>query len=76
MNAELSNNIAGQETSSADRNFAINDETFCRRINRLKELHEFLYQEGVPINPLNTDGLGMGRSERPLFSAHWQGAER
>src|SRR5947208_16797053 len=39
---------------------AISDHTFCRYVKRLKELHEFLYQEAVAVNPADAVSLEMG----------------
>jgi hypothetical protein len=54
------NNSTDQEAADPDRSFGVNDETFCRQVNRLKQLHEFLYQEAVPVNRSDAATLGMG----------------
>jgi hypothetical protein len=51
--------IEDREKPPQDRNFAVNDEAFCRYISRLKNLHDFLYQEAVPI-PSGRTVIGMG----------------
>ncbi len=38
---------------------AISDEIFCRQLSRLKQLHEFLYQEAVPVSSTNSEMLGI-----------------
>jgi hypothetical protein len=40
---------AVRTTLSSDLSFAIKDETFCTSVTRLKDLHNFLYQEAVPV---------------------------
>jgi hypothetical protein len=47
-------------TIPANLDFAINDPTFCTYIKRLKDLHNFLYQEAVPVNPTDAAALEMG----------------
>jgi hypothetical protein len=42
------------------RDYAIDDLTFCSYVKRLKDLHNFLYQEAVPVNPSDTKSLEMG----------------
>ena len=54
----------------ADANeFAIGDATFCKYIDRLKDLHNFLYQEAVPVNPSDAISLEMGNLSALFFHA-------
>ena len=46
--------------SATDRKFAISDATFCAYLKRLNDLHAFLYQEAVPVNPSAGIVLEMG----------------
>jgi len=49
MNAPYADNTARSTTLASDLSFAIKDETFCTYVTRLKDLHNFLYQEAVPV---------------------------
>jgi len=63
---------------------AIGDETFCKYVDRLKELHNFLYQEAVPVNPSDAISLEMGNlsalffhaNGRPPTALEWNQVER
>jgi hypothetical protein len=58
MHADLQKGKA-QETARPVSEYAVNDEAFFRYVERLKQLHDFLYQEAVPISPSDTAELGM-----------------
>ena len=49
MNAPGPDDTARNTTLVPDLSFAIKDETFCTYVTRLKDLHNFLYQEAVPV---------------------------
>src|SRR3954470_16728815 len=42
------NTDLGQASSTPRASFGVNDEVYYRQVTRLRELHEFLYQEAVP----------------------------
>jgi hypothetical protein len=72
--ASLSDNTIGNRgTSTPDRNLAINEATFCNYIKRLKDLHNFLYEEAVPINPSDSAALEMGNLSALYY--HVEGRE-
>ena len=54
---KIADSVAGEFRGGQ---FAINDVTFCAYATRLKNLHNFLYQEAVPLNPSYVFGLEMG----------------
>ncbi len=49
MGAEL-NTSTDRRTAPPESDLAINDETFFRYVDRLKQLHDFLYQEAIPVD--------------------------
>jgi hypothetical protein len=82
MNAPYADNTARNTTLACDLNFAINDETFCTYVTRLKNLHNFLYQEAVPV--ADTAALEMGNLNvlylhpdgRPATVREWNQVEK
>lgn len=48
---------------------AISDETFCRHVERLKRLQDFLYQEAIPISATDASSLGVGDLSGMHFSS-------
>jgi hypothetical protein len=62
---------------------AVSDVTFFEHVERLKELHYFLYQEAVPITPSDASSLKMGnlralyydKDGRPPTAEEWNQVE-
>jgi len=71
------------EISGIDQKFVVNDPTFFQYVDRLKELHNFLYQEAVPIPESHAPSLQMGniralsfgKSGRPPTADEWNQVE-
>jgi len=67
-----------------DLHAAVNDPTFFQYVERLKELHNFLYQEAVPIPESEVSSLQMGnlralhydKDGRPPTADEWNQVER
>ena len=70
---ELHNRTQGP-AAAPDIKFAINDETFFRYLDRLKQLHDFLYQEAVPVNTSDSNELGMGDLRALYFDSNGRAA--
>src|SRR5262245_45256628 len=69
---------AAPELQASVTEFAVRDATFCKYIDRLKELRSFLFQKAVPIN------LEMGNLSTLYYDQHgraptvseWEQVER
>jgi hypothetical protein len=72
------------EQSAKDQRIGVNDPTFFQYLERLKDLHNFLYQEAVPITESQASSLQMGnlralsfeKNGRPPSTDEWNQVER